>query len=84
MMQKDYENEQRLEPKILPQRNPLKVVDHFKYLGTQLSNDWSMRDEIPWRIQQAFAAFSKLYQRIWKKKHKTMKTNQDIKTMIMP
>ena len=63
---------------------------HLKYFGSQLSNDGSVRDEIPRRIQQASTTFSKLYQRICKKKHvkiktkiKTDKTRKD-KTMIMP
>ena len=67
MMQKAHKQEQRQEPSILVQGKPLKVVDHFKYLGGQLSNDGTMRDEIPWRIQQSSASFSKLYQRVGKK-----------------
>lgn len=85
MMQKAFKNEQRPDPLIIVEGKPLKVVDHFKYLGGQLSNDGSMRDEIPWRIQQASASFSKLFQRVWKKKHIKLKTKiKTYKTMIMP
>jgi len=43
MMQKAFKNEQRPDPLIIVEGKPLKVVDHFKYLGGQLSNDGSMR-----------------------------------------
>ena len=66
-MQKAFKNEQRPDPLIIVEGKPLKVVDHFKYLGGQLSNNGSLRDEMPWRIQQASASFSKLFQRVWKK-----------------
>ena len=85
LRQKAFKNEQRPDPLIIVEGKPLKVVDHFKYLGGQLSNDGSMRDEIPWRIQQASASFSKLFQRVWKKKHIKLKTKiKTYKTMIMP
>ena len=67
------------------QGKTLKCVKKFKYLGGQLSNDTIMFDEIPWRIQQTSAAFSKLYQRVLKKKHLTLKTKvKTYKTMIHP
>ena len=68
-MQKAFKNEQRPDPLIIVEGKPLKVVDHFKYSGGQLSNNGSMKDEIPLRIQQASASFSKLFQRVWKKKY---------------
>ena len=46
MMRKAHKQEQRQEPSILVHGNPLKVLDHFKQLSSQLSNDGSMRDEV--------------------------------------
>ena len=44
-----------------------------------------MRDEIPWRIQQSSASFSKLYQRVWKKKQIKLKTKiKTYKTKVIP
>ena len=68
-----YKQEQRQETSILVQKKTLKVVDHFKYLGSQLSNHGRMRDEITQRIQQSSTSFSKLYQRVWEKKHIKLK-----------
>ena len=59
MMQKAFKNEQGPDPLIIVEGKPLKVVDHFKYLGGQLSNDGSMRDEIPWRNLASFCILLK-------------------------
>ena len=69
MVQRNTQDKEKPEPKIMVQEKTLKCVKKFKYVGGQLSNDATMRDEIPWRIRQTSAAFSKLYQRAWKKKH---------------
>ena len=63
----------------------MKLVHEFKYLGTQLQDNAGNNKETAWRIKQSSAAFSKLYQRIWKKKHISLKTKIKVyKTMITP
>jgi len=85
MMQKATSNEPRHDPTIYVEGQPLKVVQKFKYLGVHLSNNGAMTEEIPVRIQKGAASFSKLYQRIWKKRHLTLKTKiQTYKCMVLP
>ena len=82
MMQKAHPKEERPNPKIMVNGNTLKVVNKFKYLGSQLQDNASNSAEIDWRIKLSAAAFSKLHQRIWKKR---LKTNiRTYKTMIVP
>ena len=82
-MQKAFKNEQRPDPHYCQRKTPASGCSF--YLGGQLSNDGSMRDKIAWRIEQAFASYSKLFQRVWKKKHLKLKTKiKTYKTMIMP
>ena len=84
-MQKATSNEPRPDPTIYVEGQPLKVVQKFKYLGVHLSNNGAMTEEIPVRIQKGAASFSKLYQRIWKKRHLTLKTKiQTYKCMVLP
>ena len=84
-MQKAHPKEERPNPKIMVNGNTLKVVTKFKYLGSQLQDNASNSAEIDWRIKQSAAAFSKLHQRIWKKRHIALKTkNRTYKTMIVP
>ena len=66
-MQKSYRDEIIPEPKITLGGTVLKNVKQFKYLGAQISDDASTSKEIKNRLKQSAAAFSKLYQRIWKK-----------------
>ena len=82
-MQKATSDEPRHEEYVEGQ--PLKGVQKFKYLGVHLSNNGAMTEEIPVRIQKGAASFSKLYQRIWKKRHLTLKTKiQTYKCMVLP
>ena len=74
MMQKATKDEERESPKICINENLLKVSHKFKYLGCQLQDDATNSAEIAWRISQSTAAFSKLYQRVWKKRHISLKT----------
>ena len=68
MVQRNPQDKEKPEPKIMVQGKTLKCVKKCKYLGGQLSNDATMCGEIPWRIQQTFASFSKLSQCIIKQK----------------
>jgi exonuclease III len=52
-------------PVITIDGNPLKAVEHFKYLGSIVSNDASMDAEITARIAKATSAFGRLIKRLW-------------------
>ena len=85
MMQKAHLQDDQQEPNIFIDGIRLKLVHEFKYLGTQLQDNAGNNKETAWRIKQSSAAFSKLYQRIWKKKHISLKTKIKVyKTMITP
>ena len=85
MMQKSYPNEIRPEPKINLGGTVLKNVKQFKYLGVQISDDATTAKEIKNRIKQSAAAFSKLYQRSWKKRHIKLKTKvKTNRTIVIP
>ena len=85
MVQKSYPEEIRPEPKITLGGTVLNNVKQFKYLGTQISDDGSTTKEIKNRIKQSAAAFSKLYQRIWKKRHIKLKTKvKTYRTIVIP
>lgn len=85
MLQKAFPQEERPNPTILIHGQPLEVVKQFKYLGSQLHHDASTSAEIAWRVKQSAAAFSKLYQRIWKRRHISIKTKiKTYKTTIVP
>ena len=47
MMQKAHPKEERPNPKIMVNGNTLKVVNKFKYLGSQLQDNASNSAEIP-------------------------------------
>ena len=84
-MQTATPDEPRQDPTTFVEGQPLKVVQKFKYLGVQLANNGAMTEEIPARVQKGAASFSKLYQRIWKKRHLTLKTKiQTYKCMVLP
>jgi hypothetical protein len=81
MLQKAPTNTNSIAPNILVNGHPLKVVNHFKYLGSQLQGDAGNSAEIAWRIKQSAATFSKMYQRLWpwkKKAHFTENKNKGI------
>ena len=85
MMQKATKDEERESPKIYINENLLKVSHKFKYLGCQLQDDATNSAEIAWRISQSTAAFSKLYQRVWKKRHISLKTKiKTYRAIIIP
>ena len=85
MLQKAFPGETRSDLKIILNGTALKCVNQFKYLGAQISNDAGTQIEVQHRIKQAAASFSKLYERIWKKRHITLKTKvKTYKTVIIP
>ena len=85
MMQKSYPDEARPEPIITLGGTVLKNVKQFKYLGAQISDDASTSKEIKNRLKQSAAAFSKLYQRIWKKRHIKLKTKvKTYRAIVIP
>jgi hypothetical protein len=85
MMQKAFPEEVRPMPTIYLDGTALNNVKQFKYLGTQLSDDASTKAEITYRIKQSAAAFAKLYQRIWKKRHIMLKTKiKTYKSTVIP
>jgi len=71
MLQKAFPDEARPDPSIVIDGTVLKTVKQFKYLGAQLSDDAAAgtKSELNYRIKQSAAAFAKLYQRVWKKRH---------------
>ena len=85
MLQKAFPDEARPEPSIVLDGTVLKTVKQFKYLGAQLSDDAGTKSELNYRIKQSAAAFSKLYQRIWKKRHIKLKTKiKTYKAIVIP
>ena len=52
-------------PAITIEGKRLNAVNNFKYLGSIVSNDTSMDDEITARIAKATAAFGRLVKRLW-------------------
>ena len=63
----------------------LKVIKKFKYLAGQLAENAKLDEEINFRIQRASANFSRLYQRVWKKRHLTTSLKGQIyHTTVVP
>ena len=54
----------------------LEQVSHFKYLGTEITEQNSSSLDIKCRTAQALAAVGKLCQ-VWKSKHISISTNSD-------
>ena len=52
-------------PAITIEGKLLNAVNNFKYLGSIVSNDTSMDDEVTARIAKATAAFGRLVKRLW-------------------
>jgi hypothetical protein len=85
MLQRTQSEDELPEPRIVVDGNVLKVVKQFKYLGSTLTDSPTLNAEINIRLQKATAAFSKLYQRVWKKRHITLQTKvQTYRTFVMP
>ena len=58
-------NRNRVQPVVTIDNIPLKTVSKFKYLGSHLSNDNKVDEEISHRIQSATVSFGKLNKRLW-------------------
>ena len=72
-------------PPIAVDGKQLQIVNSFKYLGSTLTDNASNNKEICLRNQKAVASFSKLYQRVWKKKHLSLKTKAQVyRTIVFP
>ena len=52
-------------PTITIDNNPLKVTDKFTYLGSTISQNALIDDEISARIGKASGSFAKLTKRLW-------------------
>ena len=55
-----------LKPDVFVNNTPLNVADKFCYLGSVLSQNAEIDDNITWRISGASAAFGRLESRLWK------------------
>jgi hypothetical protein len=85
MFQRALSNPNAPDPKVEVNGYELKVSKKFKYLGGQLTENAKLDEEIQFRIQRASANFSRLYQRVWKKRHLTIKLKAQIyRTIIVP
>ena len=59
-------------------------VTSFKYLGSMVTADATIRKEIQIRIQKASAAFSKLFQRVWSRNTICLKTSECVQNNDPP
>ena len=63
---------------------PLKTVSKFKYLGSHLSNDNKVDEEISHRIQSATISFGKLNKKLWYNHDISLKTKLKVfKTAVL-
>ncbi|KAL1447031.1 hypothetical protein WDU94_000045 [Cyamophila willieti] len=62
---------------------PLKEVNSFKYLGSLISKNGDVTNEVKNRINAATQAFAKLYTRVWKPHNLTLKTKIQIYNTIV-
>ena len=77
---KDY-----IEPTITVNGEALKVVDKFTYLGSTLSRDVRINDEVIHRIAKASAAFGNLRVKVWEREGLSTQTKLEVyKAVILP
>ena len=77
---KDY-----IEPTITVNGEALKVVDNFTYLGSTLSRDVRINDEVNHRIAKASAAFGNLRDKVWEREGLSTQTKLEVyKAVILP
>ena len=85
IFQRTASNPNAPDPRVTVDGYDLKVVKKFKYLGGQLTGSSNIEEEINFRIQRASASFSQLYQRVWKKRHISLKQKGQIyRTIVTP
>lgn len=63
--------------------NPLKEVNSFKYLGSLITNNGDLNCEVRNRINAATQAFARLYNRVWKPHHLSLKTKIQVYNTIV-
>ena len=56
----------------------LKNVSDFRYLGSYLSNDWSLNKEVTYRIGRAAAAFGSLRERVFSNRNLKLTTKINV------
>ena len=66
--------DQYIEPNIFVHGTRLGVVEKFVYLGSTLTKDGSLDEEIHLRIQKASVAFGRLEKRVWAARDITITT----------
>ena len=72
------------QPSIVVNGITLGVVDTFPYLGSMISRDGALDNEIFSRIQKASVAFGKLEKRVWSDRGINVKTKVDVyKTCVL-
>ena len=85
LVQRSKSRQDLVIPPITVDGKQLQIVNSFKYLGSTLTDNASNNKEICLRNQKAVASFSKLYQRVWKKKHLSLKTKAQVyRTIVFP
>ena len=62
---------------------PLKEVNCFKYLGSHISANCHLDDEIHFRLQQANCAFGRLRQRVFQNRNISLKTKVQVYNAIV-
>ena len=62
---------------------PLKEVQSFKYLGSHISSNCHLDDEISYRVQQANRAFGRLSTRVFHNKNLTVSTKVSVYNAIV-
>ena len=74
-----------IEPNIIVYGNRLKAVDRFTYLGSTLSKDVIIDEEINTRIAKASAAFGRLRANVWNRRGISLHTKLKVyKAMVLP
>ena len=65
-------------PTITIDNNPLKVTDKFTYLGSTISQNALIDDEISARIGKASGSFGKLTKRLWSERRVRLSTKINV------
>ena len=64
--------------------NKLNSVSEFTYLGSTISSNGCIDDEIQRRMAKASASFGRLYQRLWNNHHVSMRVKGKIYRAVHP
>ena len=71
------------EEDIMVDGNKLSSVLEFTYLGSTISSDGCIDNEIQWRMAKASAFFGRLRQRLWNNHHVSMRVKDNIYRVIV-